>query len=103
MPAPHSRGKSSRKARKGKAPQRERTRTTPAAAKQPATTQPITTTAPTPAIPRPAAGPRAAAKAVPARQYAIPEYPYVSGELVRIGVLAIILVVVLIVLSQVLS
>jgi hypothetical protein len=107
MPAPHSRGKGSRKARKGKAPLRQRTETTPAAAQQPAAARPAATTAP---APRTTAAPRAtttraaaAAKGAPARQFAVPEYPYVSGELARIGILAVVLVVILIVLSRVLS
>ena len=109
MPSPHNKGKP-RKNRKGKAPLRQRTETAPAAAEQQAAPSKVTTTAPRATAPRatapkPAAGPRAAAaaKAGPARQYALPEYPFVGGELLRIGVLAVILVVILIVLSRILT
>jgi hypothetical protein len=52
--------------------------------------------APSPAAP-------AARPAVPASKAIINEYPYVAGELARIGVLAVIIIAVLIVLSIVLK
>ncbi len=99
MPAPHSRGKRSTKSKKGKAIQRQRTGTTPQAAAQPAATgpaatAPATTTAATPR--------KSSAFKNPPRQYTLPEYPYVTGELVRIGIIAAVLIVVLIILSVVL-
>jgi hypothetical protein len=92
MPAPHSRRKGARKSRKGKAVQRQRT--------APIESTAAATTAP--AAPQPAAAAAPAAKAAPARQYAVPEYPYVTGELVRIGILAVILIAILVILSFVL-
>ena len=56
----------------------------------------------TPATPPPATAPRVATpKAQPAAVTA--SYPYVSGELKRIGIMAAIMLVVLIVLSRVIS
>jgi hypothetical protein len=99
MPAPHSRGKRSSKSRKGKAVQRQRTGNVQPAAVQPAATNAATKS---PAATAPAATKKAAAFKVPPRQYALPEYPYVTGELVRIGILAAVLITVLIILSIVL-
>jgi hypothetical protein len=100
MPAPHSRGKRSKKSKKGKTLQRQRTADVQPAAARPAATAAAATA---PAAAAPAAAPRkASASRGPQRQYTLPEYPYVSGELVRIGIIAAVLIVILIILSVVL-
>jgi hypothetical protein len=98
MPAPHSRGKRSKKSKKGKAIQRQQTGNVQPAAARPAATEAATA----PAATTTAAPKKPAAFRNPPRQYTLPEYPYVSGELVRIGILAAILITVLIILSIVL-